>query len=100
MTVAARFNGRDQSVASALLIRGMPVDEESVAELRRQWMKMGAEPAKLGALAELWARGLDMTERNADMLVWYMGLPSEDVARLWKKIRERIRARKFSSPKE
>jgi hypothetical protein len=100
MTVAARFTGRDQNVALTLLSRGMPVNEEIVAELRKQWMKSGGDPAKLGALAELWARGEEMNERNVDMLVWYMGLSSEDVARLWKKIRERLRSRKFGSPKE
>ncbi|MDR3076002.1 MAG: flagellar hook-length control protein FliK [Synergistaceae bacterium] len=100
MTVLARFSGRDQSVASALLVRGMPVSEENVSELRRIWMKNGGDPARLGALAELWARGAGMTEGNVELLVWYMGLSSEDVARIWKKIRERLRGKKFASPKE
>jgi hypothetical protein len=99
-TVLARFSGRDQSVAAALLSRGMAVGEENVAELRKLWMKTGGGPERLGALAELWARGAEMTERNAGLLAWYMGLSSEDVARLWRKIRARIREKKFGSPKE
>ena len=100
MTVLARFSGRDQSVAAAFLSRGMPVNEENVAELRRLWKKFGGELPRLGALAELWARGAGMTERNVDLLVWYMGLSQEEAAKIWKKIRERVRDRKISSPKE
>ena len=100
MTMLARFSGRDQNVAAAFLSRGMPVSKELVAELRRLWMRNGGDPSQLGALAELWARGEAMTERNVDLLVWYMGLSGEYVARIWNKIRERLRSRKFSSPKE
>jgi hypothetical protein len=96
----ARFSGRDQQVASALFSRGMPVDEESVAELRRQWLARGGDPAKLGAMAELWARGAELTEANVMLLAWYMALTPEETARIWKKIRARLRGKKTSSPKE
>ena len=96
----ARFSGRDQQVASALFSRGMPVDEESVAELRRQWLARGGDPAKLGAMAELWARGAELTEANVMLLAWYMALTPEETARIWKKIRARLRGKKASSPKE
>jgi hypothetical protein len=95
----ARFSGRDQQVASALFSRGMPVDEESVAELRRQWLAQGGDPAKLGAMAELWARGAELTEANVMLLAWYMALTPEETARIWKKIRDRLRGKKSSSPK-
>ncbi|MDR1580140.1 MAG: flagellar hook-length control protein FliK [Synergistaceae bacterium] len=95
----ARFSGRDQQVASALFSRGMPVDEESVAELRRQWLARGGDPAKLGAMAELWARGAELTEANVALLAWYMALTPEETARIWKKIRDRLRGKKTSSPK-
>ena len=95
----ARFSGRDQQVASALFSRGMPVDEESVAELRRQWLAHGGDPAKLGAMAELWARGAEPTEANIGLLAWYMALSPEEAARIWKKIRTRLRGKKASSPK-
>jgi hypothetical protein len=95
----ARFSGRDQQVASALFSRGMPVDEESVAELRRQWLAQGGDPAKLGAMAELWARGAELTETNVMLLAWYMALTPEETARIWKKIRDRLRGKKSSSPK-
>jgi hypothetical protein len=95
----ARFSGRDRQVASALFSRGMPVDEESVAELRRQWLAHGGDPAKLGAMAELWARGAELTDMNAALLAWYMALTPEEVNRIWKKIRARLRNKKASSPK-
>jgi hypothetical protein len=97
--VLARFSGRDQQVASALFSRGMPVDEESVAELRRQWLARGGDPAKLGAMTELWARGAELTDANVTMLAWYMALTPEETARIWKKIRDRLRGGKASSPK-
>ncbi|MDR3279718.1 MAG: hypothetical protein LBT23_04320 [Synergistaceae bacterium] len=100
LAVLARFTGRSQNVAMALLSRGMPVDEETVSELRRQWIKSGGDPAKIGALAELHARGLPATEQNIALIAWYMGLSPEDAARIWKKIRERLRNKKFSSPRE
>ncbi|MDR1133613.1 MAG: flagellar hook-length control protein FliK [Synergistaceae bacterium] len=96
----ARFSGRDQQVASALFSRGMPVDEENVAELRRQWLARGGDPAKLGAMAELWARGAELTEANIGLLAWYMALSPEEAERIWKKIRSRLRSKKSSSPKE
>ena len=98
----ARFSGRDQQVASALFSRGMPVDEESVAELRRQWLTLGGDLAKLGAMAELWARGAELAEMNVMLLAWYMALTPEETARIWKKIRARLRGmrrKKASSPK-
>jgi hypothetical protein len=95
----ARFSGRDQQIASALFSRGMPVDEENVAELRRQWLALGGDPAKLGAMAELWARGAELTEANVALLAWYMALTPEETARIWKKIRARLRGKKSSSPK-
>ena len=100
MTMLARFSGRDQNVAAAFLSRGMPVSKELVAELRQLWLKNGGEPSRLGALAELWARGEAMTESNVELLVWYMELSGEYAARIWKKIREQLRNKKFSSPKE
>ena len=100
MMVLARFAGKDHGVALALLSRGLPVDDESVSVLRRQWMKFGGENSKLGALTELWARGAEMTERNISLLVWYMGLSPEETARIWKKISKRLRREKFTSPKE
>jgi hypothetical protein len=78
----------------------MPVSEESVAELRRLWMKGGGAAERLGALAELLARGVETTERNIGLIAWYMGLSSEDAARIWKKIRARARGGKLASTKE
>jgi hypothetical protein len=100
MMVLARFMGRDHEVALALLSRGLPVDEESVDVLRRQWMKNGGENSKLGAMTELWARGVEITGHNISLLIWYMGLSPEETARIWKKISRRLRREKFASPKE
>jgi hypothetical protein len=100
MMVLARFAGKDHGVALALLSRGLPVDDGSVRALRQQWMKNGGEDSKLGALAELWARGAETTQHNISLLVWYMGLSSEQTARIWAKIGKRLRREKFASPKE
>ena len=99
-TMSARFSGMERNVAEAFLSRGMPLSKELVAELRRLWTKGGAEPQRLGALAELWARGARMTEHNVDLLLWYMNLSPKEAARIWRRIRDRIRGGKFSSPKE
>jgi hypothetical protein len=100
MAVLARFAGKEHSVALVLLARGLPVDDESVRLLKNMWMKSGGENFKLGALAELWARGAEMTEHNISLLVWYMGLSPEETARIWKKIIKRLRGEKFTSPKK
>jgi hypothetical protein len=100
MAVLAKFTGRDQQIAFALLSRGLPVNHEVIWGLRQQWMQNGADPAKLGAMIELWARGSAMNESNVALLSWYMGLLPEQVSAIWKKIRDRMHGRKFSSPRE
>jgi hypothetical protein len=100
MALVSRFTGRDQQIACALVSRGMPVSDETVWGLRRYWMQNNTDPARLGALAELWARGADLTETNVALMLWYMELLPENAMRIWEKIRERLRERKFRSPKE
>ncbi|MDR3322377.1 MAG: hypothetical protein LBS93_08005 [Synergistaceae bacterium] len=101
LAVLSRFAGRDQQIALALLTRGLPVKDEVIWTLRQQWMQGGgSDQGKLGVLAELWARGAPMTEGNVALLAWYMELSPDVAMRIWKKIRERLRARKFSSPRE
>jgi hypothetical protein len=60
----------------------------------------GSDQGKLGVLAELWARGAPMTEGNVALLAWYMELSPDVAMQIWKKIRERLRVKKFSSPRE
>jgi hypothetical protein len=100
MAVLAHFTGRDREVALALLGRGMPLDDETVQTLRRAWIQNGGDPAKLGAAAELLARGVELTFDNITLLAWYMELTRERVASIWKKIRERLREKKYSSPRD
>lgn len=100
MAVLAKFSGRDQQIAFALLSRGLPVKDEVIWGLRQQWMQNGGDPSKLGVLVELWARGAAMTEGNVALLSWYMELSPNRVMSIWKRIRDRMRARKFASPKE
>jgi hypothetical protein len=100
MALISRFSGRDQQVALALVSRGMPVNDDTVWGIRRFWMQNDGDPARLGALAELWARGADVTEGNATLLMWYMELLPDHAMQIWKKIRERIRERKFGSQRE
>ena len=100
VAVLARFSGRDRDVAFALLSRGLPLKEDVLLALRQHWMQSGGDPAKLGVLAELWARGAQMTEANVVLLAWYMELSPERAMQIWKRIRERLHARKFGSPQE
>lgn len=100
MSVLAKFSGRDRQIAVALLTRGLPVKDDVVWGLRQQWMQNGGDPGKLGVLVELWARGVAMTEANVELFSWYMGLSPETTLAIWRKIRERLRSRKFGSPKE
>lgn len=100
MSVLAKFTGRDQQIAFALASRGLPLKDEVIWGLRQQWMQSGGDPAKLGALVELWARGASMTEGNVALLSWYMDMSPETAMQIWRRIRERLHSRKFSSPKE
>jgi hypothetical protein len=100
MAVLSRFPGRDQQIASALLSRGLPVNDEAIWTLRQQWMQNGGDPSRIGVLAELWARGAAMTEANAALLAWYMELTPGAAMHIWKKIQDRLHSKKFGSPKE
>ncbi|MDR1515240.1 MAG: hypothetical protein LBS45_06060 [Synergistaceae bacterium] len=100
MALLERFSGRDQQIASALLSRGLPVNDEVIWTLRQQWMQNGGEPSRVGVLAELWARGAAMTEANAALLAWYLELNPDAAMAIWKKIQNRLHSRKFNSPKE
>ena len=100
IALLSRFTGRDQQIASALISRGLPVNDEVIWTLRQQWMQNGGNPSKMGALVELWARGAAMTEANVALLAWYMELSPERAMSIWKKIHDRVRSRKFDSPKE
>ena len=98
MAVLARFTGRDQQIAMALLSRGLSVKDEVLWGLRQQWMQNGGDPTKLGTLVELWARGAAMTEGNVALLSWYMELSPDRAMQIWKKIRERLHERAHKSP--
>lgn len=95
--VLARFSGRDGQIAASLLSRALPVKDEVILEIRRQWLRSGGDPARLGTLIELWARGAPMTEGNAALLSWYMELAPEHAMLIWGKIRERLHKRAHKS---
>jgi hypothetical protein len=100
LAVLSRFSGKDQQIALALLTRGLPVKDDVIWSLRQQWMQNGGDNSKLGALAELWARGADMTGNNVALLTWYMELSPGRAMRIWKRVLDRLRSRKFTSPRE
>jgi hypothetical protein len=100
MALLARFAGRDQQIAAALISRGLPVNDEVIWTLRQQFMQSGGDPSKMGALVELWARGEAVTQANVALLAWYMELTPDGAMSIWKKIQDRLRSRKFDSPKE
>lgn len=100
LAVVAKFTGKDQQIALALLGRGLPVKEEIIWGLRQQWMQLGGDPSKLGAAAELWARGAPINSQNVELLSWYMQLSPNEAAEIWKKIRDRLRDKKAATPEE
>lgn len=83
----------DREVASALLSRGLPLDDRALSALRSAWSAMGGTQDRLGPLAELWARGLALTEGNVQILGWYLNLNEKRGASLWKRVRDEIKAR-------
>ena len=87
------LSGRDLALAEALLSRGLPLGREALDALRSAWLRLGAAAEKLPALVELWARGLEMTERNVSVVVGYLALSDGEVSRLWKRLRERLSAK-------
>ncbi|GHV29193.1 flagellar hook-length control protein FliK [Synergistales bacterium] len=100
MAVLARFSGTDRQIASALILRGLPVKADVIWTLRQALMQSGRDESKLGAMTELWARGAPLTEANVSLLSWYMEMSSDDALKIWKRIRDKLRSRKFGSPKE
>lgn len=100
MAVISRFSGRDQQIAYALLSRGLPVNDEVMRSVRQSWMAAGASPDKLGVMAELWARGLQMTDANIALLTWYMNLTPQQAMQIWRRIKDKMDEQRFSSPKE
>ena len=92
MAVLERFSGRDRQIAMTLLSRGLPVKDEVIWSLRQLWMQSGGDPAKLGTLAELWARQAAATPENVALLSWYLELSPARALAIWKRIRERLRA--------
>lgn len=100
LAVAARFSGRDQQVAYALLSRGLPLTDDVMRSMRTNWLAAGGSPEKLGIIAELWARDLPLTDSNIALLSWYMGMSPEQASQIWRRIRDRIRRSGAASPKD
>ncbi len=100
LAMIACFSGKDQQVAQLLLARGLPVSEEVLWDLRSAWLATGGDPRQLGSVVELWARGIPVTQGNVETLSWYLQLLPEQAAAYWKEIRDRLRSRSHSSPKE
>lgn len=100
MAVISRFSGRDREVAYALLSRGLPVNDGVMQSIRQSWMASGANSERLGVMAELWARGIQMTDQNIALFSWYMGLAPDEALRIWKKIKDKMRAGGWGSAQE
>lgn len=93
----SHFKGRDQQIATALLSRGLPVSDATMQSMKQAMASRGGRPEDLGVMAELWARGIQMTESNISLMSWYMGLSPEQAFGFWKKIRERMNEKKYDS---
>ena len=93
LALLGRLSADDRDVAGALLSRGLSLDPKALASIRTAWLGMGALPGQLAPLAELWARGLPMTEANVQLLSWYLSLDEKKTSELWKRTRTELRDR-------
>ena len=91
LALLSRFPSKEQPVALALLLRGLPTTDEVLVPLRQAWIRLGGKPETLSALVELWARGLPLNDPQASQLSWYLQLNPAQVGDLWKQVRERLR---------
>ena len=91
LALLSRFPAKEQPVALALLLRGLPATDDVLVPLRQAWIRLGGKPETLSALVELWARGLPLSDPQASQLSWYLQLNPAQVGDLWKQVRERLR---------
>lgn len=91
LSLLRSVSSREQPLAQALLARGLPLSEDVLASLRAAWLRLGGGEQLPGPLAELWARGLPLSSDNVQLLLWYMNLQEEQVARNWKRLKENLR---------
>jgi hypothetical protein len=100
LALVASFEGKERTIATALLARGFPLSDDMLWIMRQAWAGTGNDPKALGSLMELWARNLPMTAENATLLSWYLELDPSEAARLWGEIRDRLRSRERNRPEE
>ncbi|MCF7936154.1 MAG: flagellar hook-length control protein FliK [Synergistales bacterium] len=93
LALLARFTGQSREVASSLLSRGLPLSEGVMKQIQQAWTRLGGQPQTLGSLVELWARSLPLTERNVQLVGWYLQLDGQKAQSLWKRARSLIRKR-------
>ena len=93
LALLGKLSAGDRDVAGALLSRGLSLDSKALASIRTAWLGMGSQPGQLAPLAELWARGLPMTEANVQLLSWYLSLDEKKTSDLWKRVRQELRTR-------
>ena len=93
---------QDRDVAAALLSRGLPIRQDALALIRTAWFRAGGDPDTLGSFVELWARGIPLSPEAARLVSQYAGMSAQDIASVWKKIREDLRRKLLDgeSPKD
>ncbi|MEA3284680.1 MAG: hypothetical protein U9Q00_06860 [Synergistota bacterium] len=83
----------DREAASLLLSKGLPLTDELMLGLRREFRRLGGDSVSMNSLVELMARGEAVTSEKANLLSWYLSMDSNSVAAQWRRIREELRER-------
>ena len=93
--LVGRFSGLDKDVASMLLAKGLPINDEVIYRLRKELRRLGGGLGSLNSMVELLARGEKLSSENVSLISWYTGLSSDEATALWKKIRKSFRESTF-----
>ena len=84
---------RDRELATALLMRGLPLSSEVLSAIKDAWRKSGSQPGQLSSFIELWARNVPMTLENAALLSQYAAMNGAEATEMWDRIRKELKNR-------
>ncbi len=93
LSFLSQIPARDRELATALLMRGLPLSSEVLNAIRDAWRKSGSQPGQLSSFIELWARDVPMTLENAALLSQYAAMNGAEATEMWEKIRRELKNR-------
>lgn len=93
LSFLSQIPARDRELATALLMRGLPLSSEVLNAIRDAWRKSGSQPGQLSSFIELWARNVPMTIENAALLSQYAAMNGAEATEMWEKIRRELKNR-------